>query len=447
MRWPFRRKEGKAMSPISGRGGGWWPIIHEAATGNWQRNIKVERDTVLAYHAVFSCMTLIASDISTLDVKIVRRAEGGIWEEIPSRSYSQILARPNTYQNSNQFLESWILSKLAHGNTYVLKVRDNRRKVIQLHVLDSSRVRPMVSDGGEVFYEVQPDNLMAAGETVVVPAREIIHDRYNCLFHPLIGLSPIYANGLAATQGFNIQSNSAAFFGNASMPGGILSAPGAISDETAKRLKDRWEADFSGRQAGKVAVLGDGLTYETMATKAVDAQLLEQLKWTAEVVCGTFHVPPFKIGVGPEPNGQSVQAANLRYYTDALKKLIEDAEDCMTDGLGMPDGTRVEIDEYGLLRMDSVTQMETLERAKSVLTLDERRKRLNAPAITGGDTVYLQQQDHSIEAIAARDRQLIEQANAAPTVDPEPDPALAETEERAFVAETLLSMRKALEAA
>ncbi|WP_416380911.1 hypothetical protein, partial [Klebsiella pneumoniae] len=34
-----------------------------------------------------------------------------------------------------------------------------------------------------------------------VPAREVIHDRFNCLFHPLIGLSPIYAAGLAAMQG------------------------------------------------------------------------------------------------------------------------------------------------------------------------------------------------------------------------------------------------------
>ncbi|WP_416381322.1 hypothetical protein, partial [Klebsiella pneumoniae] len=38
-----------------------------------------------------------------------------------------------------------------------------------------------------------------------VPAREVIHDRFNCLFHPLIGLSPIYAAGLAAMQGHHIQ--------------------------------------------------------------------------------------------------------------------------------------------------------------------------------------------------------------------------------------------------
>ncbi|HHX91372.1 MAG TPA: phage portal protein [Paracoccus sp.] len=440
--WPFERKE-KALAPVPARGG-WWPLVHESFTGAWQRNVTVKRDAVLAYHAVFSCMTLIASDISTLEVKIVRQDGDGIWNDVKAGP-SHVLRRPNTYQNKSQFLESWVLSKLSHGNTYALKVRDGRGAVVQLHILDPVRVKPLISDDGQVFYEIQPDNLSGSKEVVTVPARDIIHDRYNCLFHPLIGLSPIYANGLAATQGLNIQNHSAAFFGNASMPGGILTAPGEIKAETAQRLKDHWETNYSGRSAGKIAVLGDGLAFEALATKAVDAQLLEQMKWTAEVVCGTFHVPPFKIGVGPEPSGQSVQASNLRYYTDSLKKLIEDAEDCLTEGLGMADGTRVEIDEHGLLRMDSMAQMEVLERAKSVLTLDERRKRLNAPAITGGDTVYLQQQDHSIEAIAARDRQLIAQANApsAPPDAPVPEPS--ESEERAFVAETLLSMRKAME--
>lgn len=443
--WPFRRRE-KALTPVPSRGG-WFPLVHESFTGAWQRNITVSRDAVLAYHAVFACMTLISRDIAKLRVKLVERGADGIWSEVTRPAYSPVLRKPNAYQTRIQFWENWMLSKLAHGNTYVLKVRDGRGVVVQMHILNPLRVKPLVSDGGAVFYEIQPDNLSAStGDAVTVPAREIIHDRFNTLFHPLVGLSPLYANGLAATQGLNIQNNSAAFFGNASMPGGILTAPGAITDETAQRLKDHWEANYSGRSAGKVAVLGDGLKFEAMATKAVDAQLLEQLKWTAEVVCSTFHVPPYKIGIGQMPTYNNIQALNVEYYSQCLQSLIEDAELCLDEGLGMAEGIGTEFDLDGLLRMDSVAQMDVLEKAKSVLTLDERRAKLDRKPITGGDTVYLQQQDHSVEAIAARDRLLIEQAKE-PAATPEPDPALTDAEERAFVAETLLSMRKALEAA
>ena len=38
----------------------------------------------------------------------------------------------------------------------------------------------------------------------------------NCLYHPLVGLSPIYACGLAAQQGLAIQNGSTEFFGNMS---------------------------------------------------------------------------------------------------------------------------------------------------------------------------------------------------------------------------------------
>jgi hypothetical protein len=58
------------------------------------------------------------------------------------------------------------------------------------------------------------------------------------------------------------------------------------------------------------------------------------------------------------------------------------------------------------------------------MTLDERRKKVDLKHITGGGTIYLQQQDHSIEAIAARDSMLIEQAKnpmvAAPIDDAPP---------------------------
>ena len=73
------------------------------------------------------------------------------------------------------------------------------------------------------------------------------------LYHPLVGVSPIHACGLAAVQGIRIQSNSAQVFGNGSNPGGILTAPGALSDETAKRLKAHSDSNYTGANVGKVA--------------------------------------------------------------------------------------------------------------------------------------------------------------------------------------------------
>lgn len=431
----------KAMSSVSGRG--WWPVVREGFAGAWQRNVEISYDSVLSFHADFACRTLIASDIAKLRVKLVQKDSDGIWSETASSAYSPVLRKPNHFQTRIQFFESWVLSKLQRGNAYILKKRDNRNVVNGLYVLDPTLVTPLVADSGDVYYQLKADSLSRIGQDLVIPASEIIHDRFNCFFHPLVGLSPIFAGGLASMQGLSIQNDSALFFQNGAQPGGVLTAPGSIADETAERLKSYWETEFSGKNAGKVAVVGDGLKYEPMRAKAVDSQLIEQLKWSAEVVCSVYHVPPYKVGVGAPPSYNNIQSLNVEYYSQCLQVLIEAIELCLDEGLATGENVGTEFDTDNLLRMDSVTQMDVLEKAKSVLALDERRAKLDRKKVTGGNTIYLQQQDHSIEAIAARDKILIEQANN-PQAEPEPAPVEPVNDNEAEARAALIEIYKGL---
>jgi HK97 family phage portal protein len=416
--------------PVAENRGGWFRVL-ESYAGAWQQNVTVDYNTVLSYSAIYACMTLIAGDVAKLRIKLVEQKKG-IWSEVEGNSpFLPVLRKPNKMQNRIQFLENWILSKLMRGNTYVLKVRDQRGVVTSLYILDPNRVKTMVSDDGSVFYQLSSDNVTGIQNDVQVPSSEIIHDRFNCLFHPLIGTSPIFAAGVAATQGINIQNNSAAFFGNKSQPGGILTAPGAISTETALRLKADWQSNYTGENAGKIAVMGDGLTFQSLGMlSASDSQLVEQLKWTAETVCSVFHVPPYKIGVGAMPTNNNIQALNVEYYSQCLQALIEAAELCLDEGLGLDRvegkmlGTEFDLD--GLLRMDSVTQMDVLEKASGVMTIDEKRKKLDLAPRPGGNTVYLQQQNYSLEALAKRDAgpDPFGTAKAPAPPPPAPDPKM-----------------------
>jgi HK97 family phage portal protein len=442
MAWWNRREpqtDQKALSAIpgGGRGSGWFSIL-ESFQGAWQRNIEIKTDSVLSFHAVFACQSLIASDISKLPLMLMAlNPSTRVWEETSNPAYSPVLRRPNNYQTTKQFIEAWVISKLQNGNTYILKQRDNRNVVVAMHVLDPKLVTVLVADNGDVFYQLSNDRLAGLEKgSVTVPAPEIIHDRFNCLFHPLIGISPIFAAGLAATQGLAIQSDSTKFFENGARPGGILQAPGAISDETAGRLKAYWDENYSGSNAGKVAVLGDGLTYLALKSKSTDAQMIEQLKWSAEIVCGVYHVPPFMIGVGAEPTYDNVQTVTLRYYSQCLQVLIVDIVTLLDEGLGM-DGVLIgtEFDTDELLRMDALTQMDVLEKSKGKLTVNEQRKRLNRGPVTGGDTVYLQEQDHSLEWLFKRDAMPIEQPAAAPvTPDASNDNEAAAQASKAMIA-------------
>lgn len=446
MRLPalFRKK---ALAPVAQSRGAWYPVF-ESYAGAWQSNVVVNRDSVLANPYIFACQTLIARDIAKLRVKLVEKT-GRVWSETTSPAFSPVLRKPNRFQTRNQFWESWMLSKLSRGNAYVFKQRDQRGVVVALYVLDPNRVTPLVADNGDVFYDLAVDNIAGIREQFIVPAREMIHDRWNTLFHPLVGLSPIFANGVAATQGIRIQDNSATFFGNQSRPGGILTAPGKVSDETASRLKTAFDSNYSGADAGKIAVIGDGLTFTQLTVSAEDAQVVEQLQWTAEAIASTYHIPPYMVGAGPVPTAGNVQQDNLRYYSQALQSLIEDAESLIDEGLGL-DGEKlgVEFDISNLLRMDSKTQMEMLQMGVSsaIVSPNEARAKVDMGPKTGGDALYLQEQNFSLEALAKRDARDDPWGNDAPQEPPALPAPDDEAEERAFLAETLLSMRKAMEA-
>lgn len=430
----------KGLRRITEGNSGWYRLF-ESFSGAWQQNVTVDLDSALTYFATFSCMTLIASDISKLRIKLVKRIGATVWEEVWQggnlEGVLDVLKKPNPMQNRIQFVESYVLSKLSTGNTYALKLRNSKGRVIGFYVLDPRRVSPLVAPDGSIFYELAADNVAGIMATVTVPAREMVHDRFNTLYHPLVGISPIEAAGMAAMQGIAIQNSAAKFFTNASRPGGILTAPGEISQTNVDRLKEEWESKFSGENSGKVAVLGDGLKFEAMAMTAVDSQMVEQAKFSAEVVCSVFHVPRYKIGMGEVPKYDSIQALNVEYYTQALQSLIEAAELCLDEGLELsaPIGGEtygVEFDIDGLLRMDSAALFKALaEGIKGILTANEARARAGYGPVAGGNAVLTQQQNYSLEALSKRDASDDPFGTSAPPlalpapVDPPVDPPVA----------------------
>jgi HK97 family phage portal protein len=421
----FGRSE-KALNSVDNRGnGGWWPVVRESYTGAWQQNRELTTESVLRFSAVFACVTGIASDISKLRPQLMVLNNDGVWQENTSGPVVDVLKRPNRYQNRIQWIQNWVISRLLYGNTYALKERNSRGVVTGLTILPPANVTVLVSDDGGIYYQIRRDNL-AQTENVTVPASEIIHDRGICLYHPLVGVSPLYASTQSAALGLNILDQSEMFFKNKSSPSGMLTAPGRINDDTAKRLKEHWDNHYSGANAGKVAVLGDGLKFEQMTMSAVDAALVEQLKLSVQDIARAFRYPLTKLQTGSTPISSNIQTEHNYYYADCLQPIIESMELSLDEGLGLTTGQMVELDLDGLTRMDVESTYKAIgEGIKGgFLAPNEGRKKLNLPPVEGGDGVFLQVQNYAVDDLAKL-RQMEfaamgkENDEPAPTVEPE----------------------------
>lgn len=445
----FFRKRPKEEKALQAANGGSWRRIFESFTGAWQRNIEVDSATVLAYHAVFSCISLISADIAKMPLLLKKKVSSGIWTEHADQKISPLLRKPNSFQTRMQFFESWMNSKLSDGNTYALKIRDAAGAVKQLRVLDPNKVTPYVTDDGEIFYQVRPDNINGLEAEVMVPAREMIHDRFNCFFHPLCGLSPIYACGLTAMQGDAILTNSANHFKNGGKPGGVITVPGAVDADKAREIKNAWDEGYSGANAGKTGLLADGAGFMTIAMTAVDAQMVEQLDLTAKIICSTFHVPLYKVDTATTPSYNNIEALDQGYYSQCLQTHIEAIELLLDEAFELDPQTGIEFDLDVLIRMDTEGRYKTYSEGigAGFLTPNQARNKENMLPLEGGDTAYMQQQNYSLSALARRDAQEDpfssgnkSQTSIAPTPTPpaenESNKALSEPEQ--FIVRAML---------
>ncbi|PIT51879.1 phage portal protein [Snodgrassella alvi] len=400
MSW-LKRLFRKKSSP---KAGGGWQSICESARGTWQFGMRMDPEDVNSFFAVFACISKISQDISKLPL-LTKIISDGVWQTQELKGYDFIL-KPNHYQTLQQFFERWVQSKLFKGNTYVYKERDIYGKVKNLHVLHPDRVQPLVADNGEVYYQIANDRLSMIGDSsIILPASEVIHDRWNCFYHPLVGLSPVVACKVSVDNGLAIQANSRTFFKNQSRPSGILTTPGSISEETAKLIRERWNSAYGGQNQGGTAVLGDDMKYQTVTMSAADSQLIEQLRLSAEIVCSAFKMPPFLIGLASLPNNMKVEDLNEIYYSGCLQTLIEAIENLLTQEVVTDKKVSIEFDLDSLIRMNSTTLMGMLKEGVSsaLMTPNEARQRIGLCPVEGGDTPYLQQQNFSLSALAKRD--------------------------------------------
>ena len=417
----LRRKAAVPLQPLSTGRDGWFPVVREPYTGAWQQNVEIRPDSLLSNPTVFACITRISQDIAKCRLRLMQQAtaELDIWLPTTNPAYSPVLRRPNHYQTPTKFIEQWIASKLMYGNTFVLKQRDGRGVVTGLYILNPTGVTPLVAPDGSVFYQLRrPDQDLAgswpdpARPDVTVPAREIIHDRINCLFHPLVGLSPLYAAGVPATLGLTIQRTSTSFFAKGSTPSGTLSSELEIPQERADRLQADWQNGFAGPEnAGKIVVLGWGMKYQELTRTAVDSQLVEQMDLTEGEICKPFGMPVALLNTSKgAPYGNRESLVQM-YHDECLQTLMVGTETALDEGLGIDlpvNGTQygVEFDIDDLYWMDTATRTKAAADSVSggVLSTNEARlKYFGLPPVPGGESPMAQQQYYSLAALAERD--------------------------------------------
>jgi HK97 family phage portal protein len=442
-------KAAQKTLPLNSVSGGWqqgWRRILEPFSGAWQMNVEEARGDLITYPTLYACIMRISSDGGKLPAGLRSLTADGVWKRANSPAYDPVLRKPNGFQTANQFREYWLITKLTNGNAYLLKRRDERNVVTELYVLDPERVLPMVSDAGFVYYQlrVDPLNTLPQGypaDNLIVPASEIIHDRCMTIHHPLIGVPPLAAAHWPALKNMKILRSATEFFANNAQPGGILTAPAGMSEDDARAVQEYWGTNFTGTNAGRVAIVGADMKFTPFAMKSIDSQMVEQMRYSDEQICQPFGIPPFMVGIGSIPAGLGVDGVYQLYYQNALQTHIEHMETLLDEGLGIKAPLGVELDLEPLLRMDEGKRAEVESKlvGGKIKTPDEGRARFNLSPTGGGDTLWGQAQDYPLGMLRDRAEWDPDMQPAAPP--PVPEEADVEIEVRELSAKIRKNLR------
>jgi HK97 family phage portal protein len=417
----FGLEIGRARTTPAGEG--WWPVVREPYTGAWQNNESITAETALCNASVFGVVSGIAQDLSKIAPPLLlEQDKNGFWSETQNPAYSPVLRRPNRYQTDQQFLEQWALSRLLTGNVYVLKNYDERGVVNQLDILNPSRVTTLVAPDGSIYYELQADDLAGIGTDtppVVVPARDIIHDRYNCLYHRLQGVSPLYAAAAAISQASVIQSSSTNHFAQGGRVGGFLIAPTKLDPVSAERLEAKIAA--KAKSGSSIIVAENGMKFDPFSATAVNSQLIEQLGWTEEKICEVFRMPISILNSSKQPPYANAEASMLQYKSLCLEPHMTAITKTLGHGLNLPTYLKLEFDDTLLIWMDTQTRTQAAKDAiVSGLSPNEVRDTYyGLGPVKGGELPYLQQQNWPVSTLASRPA---ETPAALPAAVPDEEP-------------------------
>lgn len=251
--------------------------------------VRVTPQTALTISTVFACVRIISSTLAMLPLITFQRLPDGGKERAPNHPlYDLLRLRPNVRQSSFQFREMMMGHALLRGNAYAQIVQGPRGFADQLVPLHPDRVDCKVRSDGQIVYEYR----QPTGPTLILLQDEVFH---------ISTLSDDSIKGLSivamARDSFGLTKSAEnygnRFFAGNQTPAGYLKLPGkALSDNAHQRVKADWKEQHGGtNNSQNIAILEEGLEWQTLGLTNEDAQHLETRSHQVEEVASWFGVP------------------------------------------------------------------------------------------------------------------------------------------------------------
>lgn len=366
--------------------------------GNSTAGKAVTERSAMQMTAVYSCVRILAEAIAGLPLHLYcYKEDGGKEKALGHPLYLLLHDEPNPEMSSFVFRETLMTHLLLWGNAYAQIIRNGKGEVVALYPLMPNRMTVDRDSSGQLFYSYQMSNSDAPtmpGGTVILKPSDVLHVP-GLGFDGLVGYSPIAMAKNAIGLAIATEEYGAKFFANGATPGGLLECPGTVKDPD--RVRESWNKGFSGSQnAGKVAILEEGMKYTPISIAPEQAQFLETRKFQINEIARIFRIPPHMIGDLEKSSFSNIEQQSLEFVKYTLDPWVVRWEQSLSRALFTPEEKSryfFKFNVEGLLRGDYQSRMNGYATARqngwmSANDIRELENLDRIPAEEGGD-LYL----------------------------------------------------------
>lgn len=315
--------------------------------------VTVNKSTALNYSAVYAAIRVLSESVASLPLFVYRRLPDGGKEKVTDEPIASILHdSPNRFYTMFTMLETAMAHILTWGNGYAEIERDQRGDVLAIWLRLPNEITPTV-ENGEFFYTIK----VSGKEDRRIDPEDMVHVP-GLGYDGLKGYSPISLARESIGLGMATEKYGAAFFGNSSMPSGILTTQNRLGREGRSSLKEVWNAAHKGPgQSHGVAVLERGVEWKQIGIPPEDAQFLETRKFQIAEIARIYRVPPHMLGDLEKATFSNIEQQAISFVVHSLRPWLVRWEGELNRKL-LGDDLFCEFLVDGLLRGDTKSRYE-----------------------------------------------------------------------------------------
>lgn len=336
---------------------------------------------------VYACVKIYSESVAQLPLILYERKSDGTKDRAKQHPLYEILhSQTNDFTDAFNFRLNMQRALCLHGGAFAKINRNTRGQISELIQIPSENVTvdmdPLTL---EPMYKVTDGK----GNERSYSRKEIFHLR------GLGDESPISLVREAIALSILMEEHASKLFAGGARPAGVLKYAKSLSPEAQARLSSGWRSLYGGRaNAGKTAVLVDGVDFQQIQFSSVDSQFLEMRLHQIAEIARAFRVPLHMLQDLERTTHANAESLGQQFVTLSLMPWLKTWEGAIRTALLTPEERKTYYAEFlvdDLVRADLSARMDAFSKAvtNGILSPNEVRAAENRAPYEGGDVFRL----------------------------------------------------------